>query len=422
MRRARLSAIDLMLPVNRSSTKSYGRLSVYDYLMSRPASSQDDTRPFLRAPLWWDLLDRAIAQILAMPTSAGTSRMALVESAAEATDQAEFRLVLALEQDAPPDGDVVSKSVAEAVTLMTAVDALSQRDLGRPENQHPDLVQQFRRRLSGHEDAILAGETTYSVRPEEGQESAARIRHALREVAQDEGTSLVRLAVLRNDAIDLAARLLLVAANIAASGSASEAPEKRTPALDRTLETIARQLAAQAEAVERPIDSRGDVVAHHLAAALRVRMPSETLDGLEASSASEGAAQNCLDVAKDVWFRLAVNEYVAIKELDRQLETPAYGEAFDSLSGVMLEGAANVICGARLLGRPSSFRHHKAWGHQTIGLTYALEAYVAGVRGDPASLAQAELITLTRLTRAITAIAMLEPRREARPTNGRPKR
>lgn len=422
MRRGRHSAIDLLPPVHRSSTESYGRLSVYDYAMSRPASSQDDTRPPLRAPLWGDLLDRAVAQILAAPTSAGRSRMALVESASEATDQAEFRLVHTLERDAPPDGDVVAKSVAEAVTLMTAVDALSQRDLSRAENEHPDLVQQFRRRLSGHEDAVLAGETTYSVRPEEGQESATRIRHALREVAQNEGTSLVRLTVLRNDAIDLAARLLLVAANIAAGGSASEAPEKRTAALDRTLESTVRQLAVQAEGVERPIDSQGDVVAHHLAAALRVRMPSETLDGLETSSASESAAQNCRDVAKDVWFRLAVNEYVAIKELDRQLETPAYGEAFDSLSGVMLEGAANVICGARLLGRPSSFRHHKAWGHQTIGLTYALEAYVAGVRGDPASLAQAELITLTRLTRAITAIAMLEPRREARPTNGRPKR
>jgi hypothetical protein len=410
MRRGRHSAIDLLPPVHRSSTESYGRLSVYDYAMSRSASSQDDTRPPLRAPLWGDLLDRAVAQILAAPTSAGRSRMALVESASEATDQAEFRLVHTLERDAPPDGDVVAKSVAEAVTLMTAVDALSQRDLSRAENEHPDLVQQFRRRLSGHEDAVLAGETTYSVRPEEGQESATRIRHALREVAQNEGTSLVRLTVLRNDAIDLAARLLLVAANIAAGGSASEAPEKRTAALDRTLESTVRQLTVQAEAVERPIDSHGDVVAHHLAAALRVRMPSETLDGLETSSASESAAQNCRDVAKDVWFRLAVNEYVAIKELDRQLETPAYGEAFDSLSGVMLEGAANVICGARLLGRPSSFRHHKAWGHQTIGLTYALEAYVAG------------LITLTRLTRAITAIAMLEPRREARPTNGRPKR
>src|ERR1035441_10513907 len=98
MRRARLSAIDLLLPVNRSSTKSYGRLSVYDYLMSRPASSQDDTRPFLRAPLWGDLLDRAIAQILAMPTSAGTSRMALVESAAEATDQAAVRWDSCLER------------------------------------------------------------------------------------------------------------------------------------------------------------------------------------------------------------------------------------------------------------------------------------------------------------------------------------
>jgi hypothetical protein len=236
------------------------------------------------------------------------------------------------------------------------------------------------------------------------------------------GTSLVRLAVLRKDAIDLAARLLLVVANIAAGGSASEAPEKRTAALDRTLESTIRQLALQADAVERPIDSRGDVVAHHLAAALRVRMPSETLAGLQTSTADHGAAtQAWVDVAKDVWFRLAANEYVAIKELDRQLETPAYGEAFDSLRDVMLEGAANVICGARLLGRPRSFRHGKAWGHQMTGLTYALEAYVAGVRGDPASLAQAELIALTRLTRAITAIAMLEPRHEARPTNGRPK-
>src|ERR1019366_4987566 len=198
--------------------------------------------------------------------------------------------------------------------------------------------------------------------------------------------------------------------------------ERLSPAwLDQALERTIRHLAVQAEAVERPVDSRGDVVAHHLAAALRVRMPSETLDALEASSAREGAAQNCRDVARDVWFRLAVNEYVAIKELDRQLETPAYGEAFDGLSGVMLEGAANVICGAGLLGRPSSFRHHKAWGHQTIGLPSALEPYVAGVRGDPASLVQAELITLTRLTRAITAIAMLEPRHQARPTNGRPR-
>jgi hypothetical protein len=49
--------------------------------------------------------------------------MALADSAAEATDQAELRLVLAL---TPPDSAVVSKSVAEAVTLITALDALSE--------------------------------------------------------------------------------------------------------------------------------------------------------------------------------------------------------------------------------------------------------------------------------------------------------
>jgi len=373
--------------------------------------------------LWGDLLDRVVAQISAMPTSAGVSRVALIESAAEATDQAEFRLALALEQDAPPDADVVSECVAEAVTLMTAAGALWQSAFGRRENQHPELVQQFRRRLSGHEEAVLAGETTYALDPENGQQSATRIRHALREIAQDKGTSFVRLAVLRKDAVDLAATLLLVAANMAAGGgSANEAPEKRTATLDRTLETIISELAARAQGVERPIDARGDVAAHHLAAALRVRVAPELLDRLEVSPASERADTSCLDVAKDAWVRLAINEYVAAEALDSQLETPAYAEAFDGLHGASLEGATNLICGARLLGRPSSFLHRRAWGHQTTGLTYALEAYIAGVRGDPASLAQAQLITLTRLIRTITAIAMLELRRDAKlPTNGRPK-
>jgi hypothetical protein len=349
--------------------------------------------------------------------------VALLESAAEATARAESRLVLGLDQDVWSGADVVSESVGEAVTLMLAVGALWQRDVGRRENEHPDLVQQFRRRLSGHEEAVLAGEITYSLRLEDGQQSAARIRHAIGRLAQDEGTSHADLSILRREAIDLAAVLLLAAANVAASGSASEAPEKRPPALHRTLDAITRELAARAQRVERPIDPSGDVAAHHLAAGLRVRAASETLDRLAASSASGSADARCLDDAKDAWFRLATNEYLAVTELDSLLETPAYAETFGSLSGAIVEGAANVVCGARLVCRPSSFLHRRAWGHHMIALTYALEAYVAGVRGDPSSFAQSQLITLTRLTRATTAIVMLELRRSATgPTNGRPKR
>jgi hypothetical protein len=43
-------------------------------------------------------------------------------------------------------------------------------------------------------------------------------------------------------------------------------------------------------------------------------------------------------------------------------------------------------------------------------LTYALEAYVAGLRGDDAAFEQAQLIALTRLIRATAAIAVLDLR------------
>jgi hypothetical protein len=351
------------------------------------------------------------------------SRISLIESAVHAAARADTRLLLTLEKDSRSDTDVVSETVTEAVTLMLAVGALWQRDLGRAENQHPQLVQQFWQRLSGHEEAVLAGEATYSLRLEDGEQAAARIRQAIGRLTRDEGSSQPDLVSLRSEAIDLAALLVRAAANAAASGSASEAPEQRTAALDRTLDAITRELAARAQRVERPVDAGGDVVAHHLAAGLRVRVAQETLDDLAASSASQMFDAACLDDAKEAWFRLATNEYVAVVELGSELETPAYADTFGSLSDAIVEGAANVICGARLGGRPGSFRHRRAWGHQATALTYALEAYVAGLRGDPSSFAQAQLLTLTRLTRATAAIAMLELRRAAiLPTNGRPRR
>jgi len=120
---------------------------------------------------------------------------------------------------------------------------------------------------------------------------------------------------------------------------------------------------------------------------------------------------------------LATYEYVAITALDGQLETPTYAERFGNLPTAIVEGAANVICGARLIGRPNAFRHRRAWGHQAVALTYALEAYVAGLRGHAPSIAHAQLIALTRLVRAVAAIALLDLRRaESAASNGSPKR
>jgi hypothetical protein len=387
--------------------------------MPAPPLSESDPALLLRAPLWGAVLDGAVGLISEAPASRRSSTES-IQWATDAVDRAESRLLVALE-DAPGDAGVVPGLIGDTVWLLLAAEGVSQQRVERLEN-HQGLVRQLRRRLSGHEESVLAGEVTYSVRPEAGRESATRLRHALGRVG--EGTSQVELFSLRKDVIGLAALLILAAANVAASGSGREAPHARTSELDQTLTAITRVLALNAQRVERPVDPSGDVVAHHLAAGLRVRAAPETLARLEASSNAEPGDARCLDEATDAWFQLATNDYVAARELDHQLEAPAYADCSSSLDGAILEGAAHVICGARLPDRPSWFLHRRAWGHHTVALTYAMEAYVAGIRGDPASLAQAQLITLTRLTRATTALAMLELRREATPppATGRPKR
>jgi hypothetical protein len=217
--------------------------------------------------------------------------------------------------------------------------------------------------------------------------------------------------------------LIRLAANARASGSAGDAPEERSAALDATLEAVTAELAARAQQVERPVDDRADVVAHHLAAGLRVRASQETLRGPSASSPDDHLDAAVLTGLRDAWLALATNEFVAVGALDAQLDTPTYDERFGSLSRAIAEAAANLICGARLIGRPEAFRHCRAWRHQAVALTYALEAYIAGLRGDAQSLAHAQLIALTRLVRATVAITMIDlSRAHTRPLTVTPKR
>jgi hypothetical protein len=125
---------------------------------------------------------------------------------------------------------------------------------------------------------------------------------------------------------------------------------------------------------------------------------------------------------REAWVMLATNEYVAVAALDSQLVERAYDPHFGGLDAAIAESAANVICGARLLGRPAAFRHRRAWCHQSAALTYALEAYIAGLRGDAPSLAQAQLIALTRLARSTVAIALIDlAGAQALPGNGSAK-
>ena len=97
-------------------------------------------------------------------------------------------------------------------------------------------------------------------------------------------------------------------------------------------------------------------------------------------------------------------------------------ERFGGLSAAIIEGAANVLYGARLVSRPGAFRHRDAWASQSVALSYAMEAYIRGLRGNSEGFAQAQLVVLTRLVRAVAAIATIDLLRTALPSNGFPKR
>jgi hypothetical protein len=268
-------------------------------------------------------------------------------------------------------------------------------------------VDLLRRRLASHEDAVLAGEVTYAVWSEQAEQPGVRMRQAITRLARGATASEGDLLSLRIAAVDLASLLIQLAANAAASGSAGEAPETRSTAVDETVSAVTAELAARAQDVERPVDDRADVVAHHLAAGLRVHVRHSTVQALGPGQQFEVTAADGL---RDAWMRIATNEYVAVSALDAQLDTPAYRERFGSIPSAIAEGAASVILGARLGGRPGAFRHRRAWRHQAVGLTYALEAYIAGLSGHAPSLHEAQLITLTRLIRATVALALIDLR------------
>jgi hypothetical protein len=381
-----------------------------------PESGTDSSR------LWSSLLPEVELRVSAAPPSRADSGPTLGKLTTAAA-RAHSRLLVALDGGANAREHTIRELLAEAAQLLVALADVRPADARRAEDRRAHMVAQLQRHLGAHEAGLLAGEATYAVNSHEAEEPAVRVRQAASQLSGRRKASEGDALSLQTASVELAALLVRAAANTAAVGRADEAPEPRSAALARQLRSIVRELTARADDVERPLDDSGDVVAHHLAAGLRVRVEQKTLERLGEPSSAGSADPALLDSAENAWLRLATCEYVAVTTLDPQLETSAYDERFGTLDTAIIEGAANVICGARLLGRPGAFRHHKAWGHQAIGLTYALEAYVAGLRGSAASLVQTEAIALTRLVRAVAAIQLLRLRRaNSAPTNGRSRR
>ena len=383
------------------------------------ASSGRRTPEVPRSVLWDGVLDRVhkeLANASPPPRATGASAQ---KTLAEAVARAHSHLAIALDPRSSDATDTVSELVSDTATLLERALAASPAR-SRASDVVGELDDALAGRLRAHEHGVLAGELTYGVRVEEADAAAARLRGVVAALPDQASSSHDGLLSLRLAAVELAALLVRAAGNAALASGAGEAPESRSAALDRALRAIEHELRDRANAVRPPVDDRADVAAHHLAAALRVRAPERTLRTI-ASAGSDGTPGLAVDAAREAWLVLATHEYVAVVAIDGRLDVPTW-ERFGSVTSAIVEGAANVVSAARLASRPDAFRHRSAWRHQTVALAYAFEAYVAGLRGDALSFERAQLIVLTRLIRAVAAIALLDLRQTAGlPTNGRAK-
>jgi len=368
-----------------------------------------------QSPLWTDILDRVELQISGARQVRGSGPSSLAGTSSVLA-RAHSHFLVALESGSKIGQHTVSRAATEAVELLIAVARVWGTFGARAEDRPAWLADQLRRRLAAHEDAVLAGEVTYRIWSEHGEQPSAAMRQAITHLSRDPTAPQSDLLSLSIAAVDLASLLVRLAANAGASGRTGEAPEQRSAALNAKLGTVAAEVAAHSRDVKPPVHKHGDMVAHHLAAALRVRPPQTTLKRLSAGSPGHLAHPD-LDPEglREAWLGLATHEHVAVAALDGTLEKPRYDQSSTTLSTVITDGAANVICGGRLLGRPAAFRHARAWRHQTLALTYALEAYVAALRGHAPSLAQAQRIALTRLVRATVAIVLIDLQHETQP-------
>jgi len=367
--------------------------------------NRDPTRREL--PLWEGILDRVHTRL----ASASPAESTADSSVATAVARAHTHLVVALNTRTSAADDAIPQLVTGAVSLLHGTLALSGATAEDARQLARELGKAVRRVLGAHERAVLCGEITYGVSSEDADNAAARMRELLAALPCETPVSRGDLLPLRLAAVELAALLVRAAGNAATGGRADEAPEPRSPQLDRALRAIELDLARDAQAVEKP--AGGDIAAHHLAAALRVQVSEQTHQVLASTGNGRGHGPT-LRTTRQAWLALATHEYVAVTALDSELEMPTYRERFGTLAETLVEGAANVLCGARLATRPDAFRHASAWRHHAVALSYALEAHVAGLRGDTPSFAQAQLIVLTRLIRAVAAVAIVDLQRTAR--------
>jgi hypothetical protein len=357
-------------------------------------------------PVW----SAALADVRAAVESGGAGHeptlTAALDEVAARSARAHGKLLRVLEGRTTAAEQGAAALIEEASELLLAVaEVLRLRRGGR--DPRPDILATLEGSLRGHEADVLAAEMTYELTVRDTQSPAARTRKALSMLRAPDGGAHGDLLSLQVAAVDLAALLVRAAGNLATADRADAAVRRATTTVPQPLRAIAREIGERAKQLERP-DDRVDPGTRALCAALRAAVSVPAMDPLMSSTRSH-SPDVVRERARGAWLSLAAHEHRAVTALDAEMSEPAYAARFLTLNDAVIEGAANLLHGGRLIQRPAAFRHDRAWGSHAVALSHAVEAYVRAVRGEAEELARAQLIVLTRLVRAAAAVVIVSP-------------
>jgi hypothetical protein len=365
----------------------------------------DLQRQALRSPVWSGALAKVISRVsVAVPTGGEVDDLA-IDSALATIGGVDPDFLQALEHRGAADRAARSEEVCGAGELLAAVATLWARHARA--DRGAALARLLSESLSAHEASVLAGELTYAVPDTGAGEPAARLSELAASLPARE-VPRCDLLTIQEASLELGALKVRTAGNIATGGRGGGAPEARSWRVDQLVRTISSEVSKAAVERVREVPGGRDAAALHLGSGLRLIGDASTGREFASLPAAGLRSRPGSRHLRGAWLDLAKLECAAVAALDRDQDDPVYEERFGDLKTAIVEGAANVLYGARLVSRPHAFRHRRAWEAQASMLSYAMEAYVEGLRDVPEGFSRAQLIILTRLVRAVAAIVLID--------------
>jgi hypothetical protein len=356
--------------------------------------------------IWFPALNRVRAQLTAHAARPAAVHPDALSAIGDAVSDADRALAHALNGDRPGSRSHQDALLALASRVLAAASRIAAGN-GAP----PQPAAALESELQSLENAVLEGEATYRIDASQTRRPLDRAAHALMHLHDASRPSAGDRLALLTASSEIAALLVRVAANLATSGAPEHAAAEGSDTLSVSVHTLVLE-AASALSPGRRAEATEDAVGRHLCECLRVPVDLASLDVLGERPRHATARRRALDAARASWLALAAREYAVASALDARLPALEYKRRHGSLANAASASAVNVLREARLLLRADAFRHRRAWGRQGIALSHAIQAYINGLHGNDDALERAQLIVLTRLSRSIAALALIEAQQQ----------